>query len=121
MITIKLTLTQFKHAVRKMKNAAGIEVDCLIIPIEQNKLYKGEKGVYLDMIAFEVKEKKNDSKDTHILKQSFSKDDRAKMTEDQLKELPILGNLRIWEPQEQNTIELEPVTASPEEPNDLPF
>lgn len=118
MITIKLTLTQLKHAVRKMKGASG-EMDCLVIPIDQNKLYKGDKGIYLDIIAFEVKEKKNDSKDTHILKQSFSKDEREKMTEDEIKAMPILGNLRIWEPQEQNTIEVDQSAIEPE--SDLPF
>lgn len=117
MITLKLNFTQLKHSVRKMKGASG-EMDCLVIPIDLNKLYKGEKGVYLNLIAFEVKEKKGDSKDTHLLKQSFTKEERDNMTEEQVNALPILGNMRIWEPQEQNAVEIEPV---PEETTDLPF
>jgi hypothetical protein len=96
MITIKVTLSQLKHSIQKFKGSTGV-VDCLVIPIDINKLYRGEKGIYLDMVAFEVKEKKEGNKDTHIIKQSFSKDDRDKMTEDQQKAMPILGNMRIWE------------------------
>jgi len=118
MITLKLNFTQLKHAVRKMKGESG-EMDCLIIPIESNALYRGDKGIYLEMIAFEVKEKK-DSKDTHLIKQSFSKEVRKGMTDEQLKSLPILGNMRIWDDLPETTVNIEPVN-DPLEQDDLPF
>ena len=91
------------------------------ILIEKNKLFVGEKGVYLDLIAFEIDSAKRntESKDTHLVKQSFSKEAREEMGEDELKSLPILGNLQVW----SGTVESEPVSSNelqPEE-DDLPF
>jgi len=42
------------HAVRKMMPGQLGQVECLVIPIEKNKLFIGEKGVYLDIVAFEL-------------------------------------------------------------------
>ena len=119
MITIKLNLTAFRHSLTKMKSGDDT-VECLVIPIEMNKLFKGEKGLYLDMIAFEIKNKKEGIKDTHLIKQSLSKEDRESMTEDEQKSMPVIGNLRVHEFQtENNTVELKPVEDKPL--NDLPF
>ena len=93
MITGKINLLNLIAAKKMIKGAAG-EIECLVIPIEKNKLFVGEKGIYLDLVAFDIK-KQVESKDTHIVKQSFSKEEREKMTEDELKALPILGNLCV--------------------------
>ena len=90
MITLKLNLTQLKHA--RMKTPKGAEV--IVIPIIDNSLFVGEKGIYLDLVGFEVKNPEA-GKDTHLLKQSFSKETLAAMPEDIKKALPILGNARI--------------------------
>ena len=55
----------------------------MVIPIEENQFVDGEKGVYLNLAGFEIKEKKGDSKDTHLVKQSFKKEVYEKMTEDE--------------------------------------
>lgn len=94
MVTGKINLLNLYSQKKMMKGKAG-DVECLVIPIEKNKLFVGEKGVYLDFIGFEIKEKKTDSKDTHLVKQSFSKEEREKMTEEQLRSVPILGNLCV--------------------------
>jgi hypothetical protein len=94
MITGKLNLLNLTVARQMVKGKAG-EVDCLVIPIEKNRLFVGEKGIYLDLIAFEIKEPKPDRKDTHLVKQSFSKEVREAMTEEQLKSIPILGSLTV--------------------------
>ena len=117
-ISGKLNLLQL-NAVRKMITGQLGPVECLVIPIEKNKLFVGEKGVYLDLIAFEIENKKGDSKDTHLIKQSFNKEKREKMTDVELKALPILGNLQVWGDQ----IESE-LVSSPELQNEidpLPF
>jgi len=119
-ISGKLNLLQL-HAVRKMITGKLGAVECLVIPIEKNKLFVGEKGIYLDLIAFEIDPAKRnaESKDTHLVKQSFSKEAREEMGEDELKSLPILGNLQVW----SGTVESEPVSSNelqPEE-DDLPF
>lgn len=117
-VSAKINLMQL-NAVRKMFNAGAGPIECLVIPIEKNKLFVGEKGIYLDIVGFEVKEPKKDSKDTHILKQSFNKEEREKMSDEVLKSMPILGNMRIWE----GTMEAEaisPMTIEPET-DDLPW
>jgi len=41
-------------------------VECVIIPIEANHLFRGNSGIYLDMTAFELKEPKDNQ--THLIK-----------------------------------------------------
>jgi hypothetical protein len=94
MITGKINLLNL-HAVKRFEKGVSGLVECLIIPIEKNKLFVGEKGVYLDLVAFEIKNPKPDSKDTHLIKQSLSKDERSKMSEEQINAMPILGNLSV--------------------------
>lgn len=119
-ISVKVNLRQLKSAVRTMKATSG-NIQCLVIPIEQNNLVVGEKGIYLDMTAFELKEKKADRKDTHLVKQNFTKEVFEKMTDEEKQKSPILGNLIVWgsrEPEPNN----EEITESASEPTeDLPF
>lgn len=97
MITTNINLTKLKSAVMKIKGKSGNMVECLVIPIEENKLVKGAKGgVYLGLAHFEIKEQKYGSKDTHIVKQSFDKATREAMTEEEQKSYPILGNSIDW-------------------------
>ena len=119
MIGGKLNLLNL-HAVKRLEKGASGPVECLIIPIEKNKLYVGEKGVYLDIVAFEIKEPKEGSKDTHVVKQSFSKEVREAMTEEQLKALPILGSLAVLS---GSGGEKEPISSTKtlDEKDDLPF
>jgi len=119
-ISGKLNLLQL-HAVVKMITGQAGPVECLVIPIAKNCLFTGDKGIYLDIVGFEIDPAKRNanSKDTHILKQSFSKEVREAMTEDELRSLPILGNLQVWD----GTSSAEPVSSSDLQPeNDpLPF
>jgi len=117
-ITGKINLLMLKGAIMNMKGKTGIQ-ECLIIPIAQNHLFKGEKGVYLDMIAFELKEKKNDSNDTHLVKQSLPKEIREAMSSDDQNAMPIIGNLAVWGDQAQSEPIMNP--APVDEGNDLPF
>lgn len=120
MSTISETLNLMQlHAVRKMIAGQLGPVDCIVIPIEKNKLFVGEKGIYLNMICFGFTPKEVGDKRTHIVKQSFSKEIREAMTEEELKKLPILGDLTEWSGQSEQT-----VTSSNEiqdEISDLPF
>jgi len=118
MITGKLNLLNLTVARQMVKGKMG-EVDCLVIPIEKNKLFVGEKGIYLDLIAFEIKEQKEGRTDTHLIKQSFSKAEREKMTEEQLKAIPILGSLTVGTIQSSQ----EPISKADilNADDDLPF
>jgi len=92
-ISGKLNLAMLKHAMTKTKNGQ----DVIVIPVKDNDLFLSEKGnVYLDIQAYELKNPKEGSKDTHIVKQSFSKEVFEKMTDDEKKKTPIIGNLTYW-------------------------
>jgi len=95
MITGKINLSKLKGAIMEVKGKSE-KVRCLVLPIAENKLFEGQKGLYLDLVGFEIKEQKGDNKQTHLLKQSFSKELLENMTEDQKNEVPILGGLTDW-------------------------
>lgn len=118
MITGKLNLLNLHCSRMNMKSKSGI-LECLVIPIEKNQLFIGEKGIYLDIIAFEIKNKKEGIKDTHLVKQSFSKEVRELMPKEVLDAIPILGSLQI----SNGFTEREPVsnTETLNEVDDLPF
>lgn len=89
-IRMKMNLSALKSKVVNMKTSEG-EKEFLCIPIEKNDLYKGQKGVYLNLVAFQASGKDF----THIIKQSFDKSKIDKMSEAEKKELPIFGTLNI--------------------------
>lgn len=95
-IGTKLNLAGLKHSIREIKGQNGM-VECLVIPIEVNHLHKGEKGIYVDFVGFEIKNKVGDSKDTHLVKQSLPKEVFEAMTEEQKQAQPILGSHRVFE------------------------
>ena len=81
--SVKLNLATLKCVLEKKKNKAGDLVDCLVIPLEANRLFKGEKGgIYLDLNAWPTDPAKRiaGSLDTHIVKQQFPKEEFAAMT-----------------------------------------
>jgi len=94
-ISGKLNLMQLKAAIRRMDGKTG-PIDCVVIPIEANHLFRGEQGIYLDLIAFESKTKNEKIKDTHLVKQSLPKEVLETLTDEEKKSQPILGNLRVW-------------------------
>lgn len=93
-LQVKINVAALKHTVQKMQGASG-EVDVLIIPIAANHLFRGEKGLYLDLTAFELKEPKD--KNTHLLKQSLPKEVYQVQTDEEKKAMPIFGNVLTWD------------------------
>jgi len=73
---------------------------CLVIPIDDARLYLGQKGCYLDMVAMEMQSSKYG--DTHFLKQNLDKDTYESMTEEERKNRPILGSMRPLKKAEQS-------------------
>ena len=114
-LSIKLNLQNLHCACRFEKGVAG-PVECLIIPLEKNYLFKGEKGIYLDLSAFELKEKKDNR--THLIKQQLPKDVFKAMTDEQKRDTPILGDVTTWEHKDA-----DPVSSSEtlSEGSDLPW
>ena len=96
-ISTKINLAALKNAAI-ITSGKNKDVDCILIPIAQNNLYRSEKGaVYLDLIGFETPIDKRKGKDTHLVKQSLSKEIQGKMTEDEKNAMPILGNHIDWD------------------------
>jgi hypothetical protein len=116
MITGKINLMYLKASRMTIKGKLG-PVECVVLPIELNKLFVGEKGIYLDLIAFELKEKNPERKNTHLVKQSFSKEDREAMTEEQRKAIPIIGSLTIGDFEQEGQSDMTVI----KEDDGLPF
>lgn len=121
MISGKLNLAALKHVVIEKKGKDDKMIKGLFIPIEANNLFASEKengGIYLDLVCFEMKEKKDYA--THIVKQSFSKKELEEMG-DAAKELPILGNLNteVGNKETNNNAAGKGVTLGAED--DVPF
>jgi hypothetical protein len=114
-LNIKLNLQNLNCACRFEKGKSGL-IECLIIPLEANYLFKGEKGVYLDLTAFELKEKKENK--THLIKQTMPKEVFKAMTDEQKRSTPILGDVSTWEHTEpEPKSDLTPLNEN----DDLPF
>ena len=119
MITFKVNLLQYQSAIMRIKDKSGVPVECMVIPIDKNHLVKGEKGVYADFAAFEFKNKQENSKDTHLIKQSLPKEWFQAMSDEDKKAMPIFGNLRVWE--ERSEQEPPGSVAAVDESDGLPF
>ena len=86
-----------------------------VTKIDKESLYKGEKGTYLTLDVLEVKNNKYG--DTHIVKQVLNKDKYQSLTDDQKKQIPILGNMAPSKFQPVQTVVAEevsqPTTVTP--------
>lgn len=94
-LSTKLNLAALKHTRKLLKGASG-EIDCLIIPIKENNLFVGDKGLYLDLNHFPIKSPAEGQKDSHLVKQSLPKELLEKMSDEEKKAMPILGNTKEW-------------------------
>lgn len=92
---------------------------CLIIPVDEAGLFVGEKGVYLNMTAIEMREPRFG--DTHCVKISLDKDTYGKLTEEQRKAIPILGGMHALEPQGMTVDNTMTTESFADAGKDLPF
>lgn len=125
----------------KLKNSAVVSINgrtgakkCVVIPIDDNHLFVSAdennkaKGVYMDFIAWENRVPLQ-SGDTHGLKMSLPKDVREKMTADEQKNIPFIGNMKPYEYEAKNSadvvdapqVQVATTNNSPSEDDDLPF
>ena len=118
----------------KMKNACVISVKGktgekkgVFVPIEDNGLFvttdenNKAKGAYFNFAVFENKYVGKYG-DTHMIKQSIDKDTRSKMSDEEKRAIPILGNMKPMELQNASQAVEAPVApVVHEEEDDLPF
>ena len=103
-------------ALTKLKGAKVMEIQgktctktCVVIPIDNEEgtvrdSYEGKidglptmkslEDVQLNLTAFEFREKKYGQ--THGIKASFSKKRLERMTEEELRSMPFVGNMKPW-------------------------
>lgn len=114
-ISTKLNLLAIPGAVKHdLDGKGGKKVKAIVIPIEYANLFEGEKGVYLDLIGFDIKNQDTNRKDTHLVKQSLPK-------EKQTDNMPILGSHINWGDSHINEIKVETATVINDSGDDLPF
>jgi hypothetical protein len=69
----------------------GISVRIDVTKIDKTRLYKGEKGTYLDLTTFVDTEEKDQYENNGFISQSVDKEER-----DQGVKTPILGNVKVF-------------------------
>lgn len=122
----------------KLKNACVISVNGksgakkgVFVPIEDNGLFvttdenNKAKGAYFNFAVFENKQPTKFG-DTHMIKQSLDKDTRSKMSEEERRSIPIIGNMKPLEkynPQRdvETTATITTVSNKKEDDDSLPF
>lgn len=88
--SIKLDFMKFRGA--KLVTAQGRKG--VFIPVDENQaIYVGSKGVYLNLSAIELSQESKCG-DTHLVKGNIDKKTFDAMTEDERRSQPILGNMR---------------------------
>jgi hypothetical protein len=77
----KINLAQFEHAIMEIPSKDGSKIECVVIPIEKNNIFKSDKGnLFID---FGTKNKPENFKGefTHFIKQSVNKTKYLEMKE----------------------------------------
>ena len=90
---------------------------CICIPTDSTGIFLGEKGCYLDLVAWEMENPKYE--DTHSIKPNLSKSLRDSLTEEQRRSIPFIGGLRPLE--QKGGAAHATGSTEVEDPNDLPF
>jgi hypothetical protein len=115
-LNINLNLKTLKNtAIVHLKGKTATK-QCIAIPISDNDLFIGEKGIYLSLSAWENSNLRDGK--THLVKQSFSKKVRDAMTDEERRSLPILGDVKPFEAK-SGSVKSE-ATVTPDD-DDLPF
>ena len=116
----KLNLAAFQHAIMNVTRKDGSKVECIVIPIEENNLFKSEKGnVYCDSKVWEISPEKRKGEDTHLINQSLKKEVREAIKAAG-KYPPTLGSLREYQAETADTTDVSLQSFDPL-PGDLPF
>lgn len=89
----KLDLSKFEGFGKvTLTGKSGQAKRCLVIPIEGNSVFEGEKGTYIDLVCFETP---NSEYGSHMVTLSKTKEEQEheKQTGERVRK-PIVGNLK---------------------------
>lgn len=118
--SIRTDLLKIKGAFMTNLKGKTTTKRCLVIPVDEAGIFVGEKGVYLNMTAFEMKEPKYN--ETHCIKVQIDKERFEAMSEEERKSMPIVGGMKRLERQtaEMNVTDVVDGTSMMDA-DDLPF
>ena len=91
-LNIKLNLANLEKVGVTTLNGANGAVKCVVIPVDDNKIFVSEKGLYLDLVAIETKESKYG--DTHFIKRQLTAEERTQEKLSGERKGKILGNVK---------------------------
>lgn len=93
---IKIDLLKLKGAFMRNLKGRTVTKRCLIIPVDDcDGMFLGEKGCYLNLTAIEMQNPQYS--DTHCIKADMPKERRETMTEEEIRNIPILGGMHAIE------------------------
>lgn len=116
---IKIDCLKLKGAFMRNLQGKTTTKRCLIIPVDDcDGMYLGEKGCYLNLTAIEMQEPKFN--DTHCIKAELPKEQRETMTEEEIRNIPIIGGMRTIE-RKQPTMSVTGTFGNENFDDDLPF
>ena len=118
---IRIDLQKLHNAFLRNFTGKSATKRCICIPIDDNpEIYLGEKGCYLNVTANETE--KSQYADTHYVKGNIPREVYDKLTEEQRKAIPILGNMKPIQPKQQAVHGNTDMNAPEGQPDpDLPF
>ena len=120
---IRLDLLKLEGAIMRNLKGKTATKRCVIIPVDDNdSIYLGQKGCYLNLTAIEMGHPQFD--ETHCIKGDIPKDKRDTMTEEQRRAQPILGGLRPMAQSQQPTMQVDNTIgedAFTKDDGELPF
>ena len=118
--SIRLNLQSFKSAGLVIIPGRTAKKRCICIPVDDNpEIFVGEKGVYLNLTAVEMKEP-GQWGDTHFLKGNTPEEVWRSMSEEEKRSQPIIGRMRPLVKKGQPVPEASGVEPDNED-DDLPF
>nr|DAZ26220.1 MAG TPA: hypothetical protein [Caudoviricetes sp.] len=98
---IKIDCLKLKGAFLRNLQGKTSTKRCLIIPVDEcDGMFLGEKGCYLNLTAIEMQEPKYS--DTHCIKPEIPREQREAMTEEEQRNIPILGGMHAIERKQQS-------------------
>ena len=125
-LSITINIANIRGAVVRNIQGKNQAMPCVVIPIDKDTMFVGEKGVYIDLVAFPIKEEyirgESDNR-THSIKQSFSREYRDKLSDAERKELPYIGNVSVLKRQSitDKVAEQTPLTIMNDSDDELSF
>lgn len=113
---VNIDLKKFNNAFVANIQGKTTAKKCVCIPIEDNELFVGEKTISASAVAYESDKFGH----SHSIRMCVSAEKLATMTEEEKKQIPYIGHMKIYETNIQS-VEVAADQVTTENDDDLPF